>query len=203
MRRKHRTGYLMLAILVISGLAGTVTDNSLNKRERKFSTELLKSTKAAVYESFKRMNPEQMTVKFLANEMSECGYFLRLVHTEKMIRQILEKTMNNVANPEKRNEISISDDDIIQLVNSGNFNFDLLEHGLSGDPEFKSVGEAILDFKNSRINLIRYIKSTTEDLRNHVALTPWGWMDCYQLSLLIPASNYYYLELIRNLKTAN
>jgi len=53
--------------------------------------------------------------------------------------------------------------------------------------KYQSLEEAIADFKTNRMTHIRYMKTSTEDLRNHVVQMPFGWIDCYQLYLMIAA----------------
>ena len=50
---------------------------------------------------------------------------------------------------------------------------------------FKSVSEALESFKTNRAKLIQYVKSTNEDLRNHVATLPIGKFDSYQMILFL------------------
>jgi hypothetical protein len=65
---------------------------------------------------------------------------------------------------------------------------------------FKNVDEAITAFKSLRAEHIKYMKTTTEDLRNHVAQLPIGWVDCYQLCLFISAHSNYHMQQIEQAK---
>jgi hypothetical protein len=65
---------------------------------------------------------------------------------------------------------------------------------------YKSTDEAINVFKTRRTDHIKYIKTTTEDLRNHVVQTPVGWLDCYQLCLMIGALSNRFVNQIEEIK---
>jgi len=55
-------------------------------------------------------------------------------------------------------------------------------------------------FATDRANHIKYIKGTTEDLRNHVIQMPFGWIDAYQLCLMISSGTDRYMEQIEQIK---
>ena len=50
---------------------------------------------------------------------------------------------------------------------------------------FKSAAEALESFQTNRTKLIEYVKTTDDDLRNHVGTMPFGQVDCYQMILFI------------------
>ena len=50
---KRTKGLFLLTLLVITGLAGTLKDTSLSKKERKAALSLMKDTKADVLKSVK------------------------------------------------------------------------------------------------------------------------------------------------------
>lgn len=47
------------------------------------------------------------------------------------------------------------------------------------------MADALLDFIEARNANIKYLRTSTEDLRNHVTETSVGWIDCYQRYLLL------------------
>ena len=58
--RRRKYGYILLTLLVISGLAGIPFDNTLNKQERKFASDHLKDTKSEVLKSIKGLSEAQL-----------------------------------------------------------------------------------------------------------------------------------------------
>ena len=65
---------------------------------------------------------------------------------------------------------------------------------------YKSLDEAVNDFKTRRADHIKYLKSTTEDLRNHIVQMPFGWIDCYQLCLMIASHSDRHIQQINEVK---
>jgi len=200
MRRK-KTGYILLGLLVITGLAGT-TSGSISGKERKSAVGLMKNTRTDVLKSIKDLSATQVNFKTTGEQWSvkECVY--HIAASENKMWQWLEASLKQPANPEKRAEIKLTDEEVINLMQERAYKGETNE-----SPEFlhvtfnyKSLEEAIADFKQKRAEHIEYIKSTTEDLRNHVVQTPLGWIDCYQVCLLISSSTKHYLQQIEELK---
>ena len=49
---------------------------------------------------------------------------------------------------------------------------------------------------------IQYLKTTTEDLRNHVVQLPFGYIDSYQLCLMIAAHSNRHTQQLREVMAA-
>jgi len=187
MPRRKTYGYLLLVFLVLSGLAGTPTDDVLSKKERKFAADHMKSTKMNLLDAVKGLSEKQLNYKAAADKWSvqECVY--HIAASEKTLWVMLEASMKEAATPEKKKDLKVTDDQVIKMVESRENKvktFAPLEPQNTG---FKSLDEALNDFKNTRAAHIKYIKATSEDLRNHFVQMPFGMLDCYQLCLMISA----------------
>ena len=64
----------------------------------------------------------------------------------------------------------------------------------------KNTEEALASFMKNREKLIEYVKSTNEDLRNHVATLPFGMIDSYQFVLFIAAHSNRHTQQIIEVK---
>jgi len=198
--RKRKYGYILLTLLVVSGLAGIPTDNSLTQKERKLAGDLMKSTKTDVAKSVKGLSETQLNFKAAPDKWSvkECVYHIAI--SEKNIWGMLEATMKAPANPEKRSEIKMTDEQLIKTMEDRSFKVKTSEQFEPKNTPYKSLDEALSDFKNTRSDHIKYTKSTTEDLRNHVAQTPMGWIDCYQIILFMSAHSNRHTQQINEVK---
>lgn len=197
---KRTQGRLLLTLLVITGLAGTLNNTSLSGKERKSAINLMKDTRSDVFKSVKGLSDAQLNFKPTPDRWSvkECVYHIAL--SEKNLWDLLEKTMKAPANPEKRAEIKITDEEIIAGVESRDKKVKTIETLEPKNAPYKSVGEALESFKNYRTDHIKYMKSTTEDLRNHVVQMSFGWLDCYQLCLMIAAHSTRHSKQIDEVK---
>ena len=108
--------------------------------------------------------------------------------------------MKASANPDKRSEIKVTDEQLIKMITDRSFKVKTMEAFEPKNTPYKSLDEAIADFKAQRANHIKYIKQTTEDMRNHVAQTPLGWIDSYQACLFMSAHTNRHMQQINEIK---
>jgi DinB superfamily len=197
---RRRTGLYLLTLLVITGLAGTINDNSLSKPERKFATVLMKDTYKDAVAATKGLSDAQLNFKAAPDRwsMKECMY--HIAAAEKLLWTVFETTIKAPANPEKRSEIKVTDDQVVKMVEDRSKKFQAPEPIQPKNTGFKTLDEALADFKNSRMSHIKYMKTSTEDLRNHVAQLPVGWIDCYQLYLFIAAHSNRHTQQMNEVK---
>lgn len=178
-------GRLLLALLVISGLAGTLKNTSISKKERKYSINLMKDTKTDLLQSTKGLTDAQLNFKPSAETWSikECMYHITV--TEKNLWGMMEGAMKAAANPDKRSEIKLTDEQLVAKMESRENKVKTITPLEPQNTGYKTMDEALNNFKVMRTEHIKYMKTTTEDLRNHVVQMPFGYIDCYQLSLML------------------
>lgn len=196
--RRSKYGYLLLALLVITGLAGTVTSTSITSKERKFAAGSLKDTRNDFLKSVKSLSKSQLDFRAAPGKWSVKEYVYHEAISEKSLWDFLQSSLKYPANPEKRSEIKLTDEQVIETVESKT---NKLKIDGKSYRAFKTFDEAIESFKLARAEHIKYIKNTTEDLRNHVVQTPVGWVDCYQLCLMISAFCNRRMQQIEEVKS--
>lgn len=197
---KRTKGRVLLTLLVITGLAGTLNDTVISNKERKVSANLMKETKAELIKSVKGLSDAQLNYKQAPDRWSvkQCVYHLAM--TEKALWQLLEATMKAPVNPDKRSEIKVTDEQLIKMLEDRTNKVKTNEMLEPKEGSYKSLEDALTDFKENRTEHIKYIKSTTEDLRNHVVQLPFGWIDCYQLTLMIGAHTNRHTQQLNEVK---
>jgi DinB superfamily len=65
---------------------------------------------------------------------------------------------------------------------------------------YKSAEEALSSFKENREKLINYVKTTKDEMRNHVTQMPFGMIDSYQIVLFISAHCNRHTQQINEVK---
>ena len=193
-------GRLLITLLVVTGLAGTVNDSSISKKERKASMALMKDTKAEVIKSVKDLSDAQLNFKASPDKWSvkECVYHIAI--SEKNLWSFFEGTMKAPANPEKRSEVKMTDEQIVKIIEDRSTKVKTMESFEPKNTPFQSLDEALADFKTKRADHQKYMKSSTEDMRNHVVQMPFGWIDCYQMTLFISAHTNRHTQQINEVK---
>ncbi len=195
-------GRLLLTLLVISGLAGTLKDSTISKKERKYGTTLMKDTKTDFLKAVKGLSEAQLDFKAAPDRWSvkECAF--HIAGAEKLLWGMLEGAMKAPANPEKRAEIKVTDEQFVGMIQDRTTKFPAPEPIQPKNTGFKNLDEAIADFKKNRMDHIQYLKTTTEDLRNHVVQLPFGYIDSYQLCLMIAAHSNRHTQQLREVMAA-
>ena len=197
---KRTKGRLLLTLLVITGLAGTLKDTSLSHKERKSAMSLMKDTKVAALKSVKGLSNAQLNFKAAPDRWSvkECMYHIAI--SEKNLWDMLEASMKGAANPEKRSDIKMTDEQIIKMMEDRSFKVKTAEPFEPKNTPYKTLDDAVNAFKSRRADHIKYIKTTTEDLRNHVVQMPFGSLDCYQLCLMMASHSNRHTQQIEEVK---
>lgn len=200
---KRTTGRLLITLLVITGLAGTINNYSLNKDERKYAVGLMKETYKDALKAVKGLSEDQLNFKAAPEKWSVKECFYHIAATENGLWSMLEGAMKAPVNPEKRAEIKVTDEQFVNMVKDRTQKVQAAEPFQPKNIRYKSLDEAIADFKTSRANHIKYMKTSTEDLRNHVVQMPFGWIDCYQLYLMIGAHSNRHTQQMNEVKASS
>ena len=204
MPRRKTYNYLLLLFIVFSGLAGTPTDDILSKKERKFAREYMKNTRMSLQEAVKGLSEEQLNYRISASQWSIKECVSQIAVSEKYLWELLEKNMKQLATHEKKKHLKFTDEEIIRFIENRNNNIKIFNSAESLTTYYMSVDDALGDFRATRAAHIKYIKATSEELRNHFVHMPFGVLDCYQLSLMISAlTNRYTQELLQIQSHAN
>jgi hypothetical protein len=197
---KRTKGRLLLTLLVITGMAGTLNDASLGSKERKFAVQHLKETKANLLKSIKGLSEAQLNFKPAPDRWSVKECFYHIILAENGLWGMFEATMKTPATPEKRSEIKVSDEEIVKMIENRSQKAKAAEPMLPGKATWQNMTEAIAAFKASRGEHLKYVKNTTEDLRNHVFQLPFGSIDGYQFLLFMSAHSDRHTQQINEVK---
>jgi DinB superfamily len=177
---KRTKGRILLTMLVITGLAGTVNNSTLSNQERKFVISQLKDTRADLLSTIKNLSEKQLNFKPSPGKWSVRECISHIIFTEKVLWNNLQMAMKESAVPEKRLELTLSDKDLLWMPDDGTTNAIHSQCHQSPSINFESAAEELAAFKSIRAAHLKYVKTTTEDLRNHFIRLPIGWVDCYQ-----------------------
>ncbi|HYC39457.1 MAG TPA: DinB family protein [Chitinophagaceae bacterium] len=197
---KRTKGLLLLSLLVITGMAGTVDTGTISKKERKTALALLKESRADLFRDVRGLSEAQLNFKPAADRWSvkECVYHIAI--SEKNLWDFIQKSMNEPANPEKRSEIKVTDEQLVKMMENRDYKVKTAEPFEPKNTPYKSLEDALNDFRERRADHIRYVRSTTEDLRNHVLQMPFGYLDCYQACLMLGAHANRHIQQLNEVK---
>ena len=197
---KRTKGYVLLTLLVITGLANQVASDTLTSKERKFLTSELKETKDNLSKSIKGLSETQLNFKPAADKWSVTECVQHLAIAEQSLWMMAEGALKQPANSQDRKEIKITDQDMINFTTDRSQKFQAPETLKPMNSKWKTTAEAMNAFKESRMRLIKYVKTTTDDVRSHVAKLPFGSIDVYQVFLMISSHSARHTKQIEEIK---
>jgi hypothetical protein len=189
--------FIVPALLLFSFITA---DNTLSKKERKSAASLLKDTESGVLNSVKGLSDAQLKYKPAPDRWSVEECLKHIAISEQMIWGMIDNTMKQPANPDKRIDIKVTDDDIIKRLEDRSTKIKTMDPLKPENTPFTSPADALASFKDNRGKLIDYVKKTQDDLRDHIASLPIGTYDCYQLILLIGAHSNRHTQQIEEVK---
>ena len=191
---------LLFFLAAAMTLSFTVAE-SVSKKEKKSAIKFLKETEKGVLESVKGLSEAQLKFKPAEDKWSVEDCVKHIATTEIGLWQMTNGTIQQPANPEKRSDIKMTDEDVRAKIADRSTKVKTAPQMEPQNTPYKSLEEAIASFKDNRQKLIAYTKSTTDDLRNHVAILPFATLDCYQMILFIGAHSNRHMQQINEIKS--
>ena len=174
---------------------GTITD-----KERKDAVDLLTKTEQGVFDAIKGLSDAQLKYRAAPDRWSPEECVKHIAVTEQSLWQLVENTIKQAANPDKRSEVKKTDEQVIAMIEDRSFKVKTAPQFEPVNSPFKTLDEALASFKSNREKLIDYVKATNEDLRNHVITMKPGSFDSYQMILFIGAHSNRHTQQIDEVK---
>ena len=185
---KRTKGYFLLTMLVLTGLAGRLHSDTLTTKERRHLVNELKTSRSAFIKSIGGLSEKQLKFRAAKNALSIKECVFRLVSIENELWNSAKTALEQ----DKQSLPGRVSDDALSLAPQQDFNH-------KGIP-FKTVKEALKQYKSNRQEMNKYVNTSTQDVRSHIAQIEFGTFDAYQLMLLSVQYCKYYTRQIEMIK---
>ena len=175
--------------LAVALLFAADTTQTLSQAERDKAVAELEGSKKAFLDATKGLSPAQWNFKSAPERWSvaECAEHIAL--SEGFIFGIIgERIMKAPANPEKREAAAGKDDKIVAMIQDRSHKATAPEPIDPAKNKSMTGDESIKLFLDGRAKSIDYVKTTKEDLRDHLFDHPVpaiGTLDAYQWILFM------------------
>lgn len=177
-----------------------IFEGPLTKKERKYAVNLLRDTEKGVAKSIAGLSESQLTYTPSPDQWSVEGCVKHIAMTEQMLGSALEQAMQQPANPEKRANIKVTDEQLLKFMEDRSNKIQTMDPLKPENIPFKTTEEALAAFKLNRAKLLTFAQTTKEDLRNHVVELPFGSYDAYQMMILIAGHSNRHTQQIEAIK---
>ena len=191
---------ILLFVTAVMALSFVAPEKGISKKERKDAEKFLKETEMGVYAAVKNLSEAQLKFKAAEDKWSVEDCLKHIAASETMLWQAANGAIEQAANPEKRTEIKMTDEEVKTKIADRSHKVKTMTPLEPQNIAFKNAEEALASFKGNRAKLITYVSDTEADLRNHVAIFPFASLDAYQVILFIGAHSRRHTLQIEEVK---
>ena len=173
----------IFVLLIVSGFI-TMSFSPLggiSDEERNAAIKHLTKTKAALLKQVKGLSEEQLNFKPDADTWSVAECVEHIAITEGNLSGLIQMTLKNSNEPEKE---KVSDEMVLKIITDRSNKVKTNEQSIPKN-SFGSYQGSLKGFKAKREDLLKYVKSTQDDLHDHYFDFPFGATDGYQIILFI------------------
>ena len=174
----------MVLLVMLAMASFTVQDSALTDAERLVAMTELTSSHDHFFKVLKGLNEAQLNFKSTPESWSiaECAEHIAI--SEGSLFGMLQGTLKTAADASRRAEVKMTDEQVLAMSVDRSTK---IKTPTPFEPtgKFGSYDATVKEFKTQRIENIRYIANTQDDLRNHYAELSFGILDSYQMLLFI------------------
>jgi hypothetical protein len=191
---KRTNGYVLLTLLVLTGMAGRVTNETLHSKERRLLITSLKDTRADLLATVKDLSDRQLDYRPRKSAPSIRELLADIVAAEKAYSLQAHTALSAPTGRDRAARVS-DEERAAQLAHY----CPVLGKGHGATPSLKNAERALEQYKEDRARAIKYIRTTTQDVRAYTAPTAAGPADVYQLYLALCAHQAGHNQQIREI----
>lgn len=177
----------------------TESFTELTQKERNDAAAYFNETQHNLETALKGLSDEQLKWKPNDSTWSVADCVEHIALSENNLFNWTMSTLKEPANPAKRSELKLTEDMIKKILTDRSFKVKTRE-GFIPTGQFGDAWKSLEEFKIKRAGHIAYIKETKDDLRNHFAELPFGWVDSYQLLIFLSAHTQRHTLQIEEVK---
>ena len=178
----------------------TLAGDKLTEKERNDAVTYLKETQKGVADEIKGLSENQLKWEPADSVWCAAECVEHIALSEKNIFDWAMSTLKENADPSKRSQVKFDDEAVKKMISDRARRVKTRE-GFIPTGQFGNATQTLAVFNERRDALIKYVKETDDDLRNHFAQSPVGLMHTYQLLLFLAAHSRRHTLQIAELKS--
>jgi hypothetical protein len=190
-----KTPRSFVLIIALIAMSFTNLDATLTEAERNYAAKLLEETKDNVLKKVKGLSATQLNYKASPESWSVAECVEHIAISENNLFGFCQMSLKEAADPSKRSEVKMSDDAIVKMITDRSSKIKTSEAFVPSG-KFGSFEGSLKEFKEKREGNINYIKTTSDDLRNHYNDFPFGKLDAYQTIVFMAAHSKRHTDQI-------
>jgi uncharacterized damage-inducible protein DinB len=175
---------LALAVAIVLASSFRSADSTISEAERKMVVDYMKDTKERLIKDVTGLTQEQLNFKPTPTSWSVAECLEHIAFSESALFGMLQGTLKEAANPSRRSEVKMTDDQVKGMISSRERKVKTQEM-FEPKNQFGSAEGSLKEFIAKRDSNMEFTKTTQEDLRNHYAVMPFATFDSFQVLLFI------------------
>jgi len=153
--------------------------------EKEFLLDYYQQTENQLKKQLKGLSNEQLQFKPSDDQWSVSQCVEHIIKTEKMLFDMAKEALDKPANPERKSEVTVTDQQLIDGIIDRSRKAEA-PAALIGEGSYTDVKTAMADFRAQRKVILSYLKDVSvDDLRSHISDSPFGPVDSYHSMLFI------------------
>ena len=193
---------LIILIVLLTAIPLIVKAQESSKNDKTFVLNYYQETLDNLSKSVDGLSEAQLHFKVSDSAWSISQCLEHIIKTEPMIFGMVKGYMEQPVNPERRKDIKVTDEEIMEMVTDRSEKYKAPET-LIGKGKYNDADTAINDLKNQRSEILSFIGNTpNEELRNRVNDSPAGATDAYQSLLFLAGHTGRHTLQVEEIKAA-
>lgn len=178
----------------------SLTDINQGQDEKEFLLNYYTESQQLLLENVQGLSEAQMNYKPSEEEWSINEILEHVILTEKALFNSSQELLLLAANPERKEEIKMSDQDFLDGMTNRNSKFKTTPE-LEPSGVYNNSEDALREFRAQRDEITRFISNSSQELRDYISDSPFGPMDSYQTFLFIAGHTNRHVQQIEEVKT--
>lgn len=176
----------LIAVVALVMLSFGMLKTGITDAERKMTIDELTKSQTRLNGLVDGLSETQLNFKASEESWSVAECVEHLAISEATIGGMLQGALQAPADASKRDSVKISDEELLGMITN---RVEKVKTSEAFEPsgKFGSFEETLKVFKEKRNAHIKYLKTTSDDLRNHYGKLPFGTIDGLQIMLFMSA----------------
>lgn len=193
---------IILPIVMLVLVSFTAETFKLTDAEREMAVKELVHSQDEMLLALDGLSEAQLNYKPDDETWSLAEITEHLAITENGIFGMLEQSLKTPADPSKRGEVKMTDEQILGFIEDRSTKVKTSKE-MEPSSQFGDFNATLKVFKDSRESHIDYLKNTDDDLRNHYAQMPFGTLDGLQVVLFMSGHTDRHVQQMHELMSAS
>lgn len=191
--------FILLLLLPSLLSSFTLTNKKgITEKEKSFAIDHLTKTQQDLIKAVSGLSEAQLNFKAAPDRWSVLECVQHITLASNGLWQMGQGTLSTTNDSIKKSPVM--DEQLIKMVEDRSTKAQAPEPIRPVHSPYHTLSETLDAFNADRNKLMEYIKTTNDDLRNHYAQMPFGYIDTYQVLLMISAHTNRHTQQIEEVK---